>query len=579
MKNGKHQKWLRTADEGDEDDDFAHDFLPLLSRHARADNSTRATDNSITTLMSCERSSIETETSGATITDDLELSFAQEPRSSVRFLRLTLVLVALVLFGTIPFHFYFKMPSTVYPFLGLSLLPLPLAFFYLWTHRSFLLMPHRKTAQSIHISKARTPRQIAIITAKQLAVLLAVIPLVLWSLVTYYSLFDVLYRHLPFAGPVDGVDQYPTSRNWPGSSNGGTIFIAINLYNSASILPSMTASLLLLSSLLGRSNVHISIFESNSSDDTCPRLHDLGKQLSAAGIGHTIRCGSTGQRYPKELDDGGRRRIQFLATARNEAMKPLASLASNLTSQGRHVSKVMWINDVFFDPSDVLTLLNVAGGDFDQVCAIDTFSLGFYDTWVTRDVDQDRLKPMWPYFKRADDVDSVRVGSPVLVNSCWNGLTIFDAAWFMAPQDTSTAASKSKSSLPSLGLSEAGVAKAKEWNVSLPLEFRSVQPGACIASECLLSSFDQHLLSYPHRPSIYVHPRVVVSYDEPTRQWYRDWSHWLPVRVWSFLWQDVVATRLFAWVTNWGAKGAACGAELKSGWAAPDARLRRGVLV
>ncbi|CAO1624745.1 unnamed protein product [Parajaminaea phylloscopi] len=488
------------------------------------------------------------------------------------YLKATLATALITFLGSLPFSIYFKAFSTLYPFLVFSLLPLPVAVRYAW-QRLPNLRPGRLSSQMASLRKrpshARPGARLSILALPTLA-------LVLWSAVVWYCLLQEVVTRVLRMDPIEVAGDSFLHDPWKGESRNGTVYIAVNLYNSASIMPSFAASLLMLCSYLGHGNVYVSIYESNSSDDTCLHLGDLSRRLDIVGVGNTIRCGEHGPRYPKG-EAGRRLRIPFLAIARNEAMRPLyahAAVDSELESgnrdeasaiglAGHRISKVLWINDVYFEARDALKLLDTAGGNFDQVCAIDTFSLGFYDTWVTRDIDGERLKPMWPYFLRREDEELVRQKKPVLVNSCWNGMTAFDGSWFTRDGGVQ------------LGLTEAGAARAKLWNVTMPIRFRAVPDDECVSSECLLSSFDQHLLSYPLRPSIFVNPEIMVSYDRAIHRWWRDWSKWYPVRVWSFLWQDLIATRLFNRITDWGRKKAECAEELSRGWADKGAPLRR----
>lgn len=467
--------------------------------------------------------------------------------------------------GALPFHLYFKAFSTLYLFLVFSFLPLPAAVRYLWVKRpSLRLGPLRSQPASVRKRQAH-------VFGSSVASLLALCALAftLWSAAVWYCFFHEVLQRLLWMDPMEVGGASFLHEAWKGADDGGTVFIAVNLYDSAKIVPSFAASLLMLCSFLGHSNVYVSIYESNSSDDTCLLLRDLSRQLDVIRVANTIRCGDHDERYP--MGAARRRlRIPFLAATRNEAMKPLYSHADGNASAmglapGRRVSKVLWINDVYWEARDALKLLGTNGGDFDQVCAIDTFALGFYDTWVTRDIVGDRLKPLWPYFQRAEDAELVRQRKPVLVNSCWNGITAFDGNWFMA------------SGKQRLHLTQTGEARASLWNVSMPIKFRAVPDEQCVSSECLLSSFDQHLLSHPLRPTIFVNPEIIVSYDGAIHRWWRDWSHWYPVRAWSYLWQDLVAARLFKSVTDWGLKEADCAEELAKGWANPDAPLRRAV--
>lgn len=131
-----------------------------------------------------------------------------------------------------------------------------------------------------------------------------------------------------------------------------------------------------------------------------------------------------------------------------------------------------------------------------------------YLRWVTRDINVVRPRTLWPYFQRREDQISVSKGEKVLVNACWNGLTVFDARWFETPSNiTETLLDSSRPAIERLNRTE--TLPDGDVTAKLPLRFRTSQ--LCHASECLLTSLDMHRLSSPIRPLIYVNPRVIVG--------------------------------------------------------------------
>ncbi|CAO1623631.1 unnamed protein product [Jaminaea pallidilutea] len=472
---------------------------------------------------------------------------AYQPRRSrlVRFIVVAWPFCLLTVGTSLPLHFYFGMPSTLYLFLTSSLLALPCIVHYKWSRQpveeksaSFGLPEENSLSRR---TKSLWKRWSTERFQNWLAPA-ALAATALWSILVWSSLLNLLSQacfqlHSPSPAP-----------QW---RQPGTVYIAANLYNSAEVLPEFSNSLMDLTSMLGRDNVYVSIYESNSSDDTCKLLEGLRHRLDAAGINNSVRCDTTPGREQLYILQ---RRIEYLARVRNEALRGLDLF--DQVSGSKRLSKVLWLNDIYFDPRDAIELLNTRQGQYDQTCALDMKPLGFYDTWVSRDVSRTRLRPLWPYFDRPDDIESLRRGEPILVDSCWNGMTAFDASWF------------STKAQHNLSLPDAGRQKAASWDAKYPIRFRAVPEGACVVSECLLSSFDQHLLLAPERrPNIFINPAVVVAYDRETFWWHQVWSKWWPVKVWSFLWQDIVSYRLFWWVGDWGRKPAWCAANFASGWA------------
>lgn len=111
-------------------------------------------------------------------------------------------------------------------------------------------------------------------------------------------------------------------------------------------------------------------------------------------------------------------------------------------------------------------------------------------SWVMRDLEGTRPTPLWPYFKREQDISSLRKGDIIPVNSCWNGMTAFDAKWFLPNSNHGT------NSTQKPGVDDG------------PIRFRAHPQ--CLVSECLLTSYDIHVRSKQH-PTIFVNPKAVAS--------------------------------------------------------------------
>ena len=319
-----------------------------------------------------------------------------------------------------------------------------------------------------------------------------------------------------------------------------TYYIASLLHNSEAILPHYSRSLLHLAKDLGPSNVYVSIYENDSHDRTPALLRTLDQQLQSLGVSTHIVT-DTQSKDTRQKD-----RIERLATYRNLAMAPLNEALGGML-HGKPFDKVIWINDVFFESDTVHALLDTEGGEFDQACAMDFCWLGFYDTWVMRDADGKTMRPFWPYFRATQDQAAVRARLPVPVNACWNGITAFDARWFMnattnASLPTLTAAMALPPHRPLLHQD------ALDRAATVPLSFRS--SSTCFASESLLSSLDMHRISWPHRPRIYVNPDLVVAYDRPNYVLYGSMMRWSVVAPWRYIWQYWVEHRLMGFALH-----------------------------
>ncbi|KAJ2814067.1 hypothetical protein H4S07_000176 [Coemansia furcata] len=258
----------------------------------------------------------------------------------------------------------------------------------------------------------------------------------------------------------------------------GPVFIAANLYNSENILPNMALQLLALADTLGHSRVFISIYENGSKDKTKEILGQFNSTLNALGIAHRIRTDEA--RRPEHIH-----RIEYLAKVRNLALEPLYST-------GKKYDRVLFINDIYFCMNDLLELAYQSRAQSTHLtCAEDliTFQgrLGFYDTWVSRDMRGDRV---WIELNRLSKDEITQQAQlknrPFQVQCCWNGVALIDAQVFQGDDG---------------------------------LRFRRSAEGECSASECSLLCNDMWKRGL--RRAIIV-PRVKVSYDMTTRKLLRE---------------------------------------------------------
>lgn len=320
-------------------------------------------------------------------------------------------------------------------------------------------------------------------------------------------------------------------------------YIASLLHNSEAILPHYSRSLLQLARDLGPSNVYVSIYENDSKDRTPAMLGVLESKLQRLGVRtHIVR--ST---QPPSMQQ--KNRIERLSHYRNLALAPFNDILQGMLD-GRPFDKVIWLNDILFEADTVHALLDTAGGEFDQACAMDFCWLGFYDTWVMRDADGKTVRPFWPYFRATSDQERARARLPVPVNSCWNGMTAFDARWFT----NATAAAQPKKPAPhvtaALTLPQPPLVHTDALGepATLPLLFR--KSDVCFASESLLSSLDMHRIAAPYRPRIYANTDLVVAYDKPNYFVYGSMMRWSVTAPWRYFWQYWIEHRLFGFALH-----------------------------
>lgn len=167
-------------------------------------------------------------------------------------------------------------------------------------------------------------------------------------------------------------------------------------------------------------------------------------------------------------------RIEFLARVRNWSIRPLFG-------QRRKYTKLILMNDAYVCSEDILRL--VLHKDADVACGLDfdttsNYGIGFYDTWVDRDVHGEPFKKHAPFVQRGPDADLLKLGKPFPVFCCWNGVLV-------------------ASSIPFYD----GV------------RFRRSKPGECAASECSLFCKDYWIHG---KGKFVIDPHVRVAYDIPT---------------------------------------------------------------
>lgn len=221
-----------------------------------------------------------------------------------------------------------------------------------------------------------------------------------------------------------------------------------------------------------------------------------------------------------EMGDGTTvvKRVAFLAEIRNRALRPLDP-SSNSTAATTTFSKILFLNDVFFDPISIVQLLFATNASPDPAqaalpqsnyraaCAMDYYGpFKYYDTLATRDFEGRELGlPFYPWFAKGstslDDVYAQR--DAVRVRSCWGGITAFDAKYF---QVNSTAELGSKARPPA----------AK----TLPIRFRYDEEMYLDASECCLIHADvQPVRSSSEDRSdtgVYMNPYIRTAYHHFT---------------------------------------------------------------
>lgn len=299
----------------------------------------------------------------------------------------------------------------------------------------------------------------------------------------------------------------------PGRVNTGNekIFIAASIFDPGGHLAqgAWGKNLLGLIDLLGPANVFLSIYENDAGPIAKRSLEKLGKDITSE---HQLifedQLDLNG--LPRiQLPDGTKRikRIAYLAEVRNRALRPLNS--SNIK-----FDKLLYLNDVFFDPVSAAQLLFATNArsneaQYRAACALDFINpFKFYDTLASRDLEGYSMGlPIYPWFSSAGKAQSrqdvLDQKDAVRVKGCWGGMVAFNAKFFQSAGDKFDEV-------------VAGNTSAADFT---GFRFRSEQEMFWESSECCLIHADIQNPVPGDDPGIYMNPFVRVAYDASTLSW------------------------------------------------------------
>jgi hypothetical protein len=218
--------------------------------------------------------------------------------------------------------------------------------------------------------------------------------------------------------------------------------------------------------------------------------------------------------------------VTYLARVRNHLLLPLDS-PENVPSQLQvnhtttRFDKVLFLNDILFQPKDALHLLfSTNRGKYQAACAIDFVKGAFlYDSFAIRDADGYEISwPFYPWFTTKGSGKSRRdvlaEKDAVRVSSCWSGMAAYEATPFLRRE----VLEDEQSQLPESQIIDSSLPRSFVPNlpVYVPLRFRSQPDLIWEASECCLINADL-LVRYPSfEPQMYLNPYIRVAYDRKT---------------------------------------------------------------
>ena len=225
------------------------------------------------------------------------------------------------------------------------------------------------------------------------------------------------------------VNLFDKQRTLPISfSKNTTFYIASNVVNIQNIIQSYIIEMKKLINYLGERNVIISIVENGDSiDNTRTHLKEFQDYLNKKNIINKFVL-------TKEIEDP-RLKIKFLLKTPPSRIKYYSKLRNKCLEFLYEIDTIdfentiiIFFNDVIFRFEDIINLLSTNYEDFDAACGLDMIYNFFYDTWVTIDLDGNRLKPYFPFFSNKEAQDLLIYHKPIRIFSCWNGVIAFKAA-------------------------------------------------------------------------------------------------------------------------------------------------------
>ncbi|OJD17653.1 hypothetical protein AJ78_02244 [Emergomyces pasteurianus Ep9510] len=359
------------------------------------------------------------------------------------------------------------------------------------------------------------------LTLRRLCLILFAFSGIILALAFLTAIIRPSYTHPP--AHYNKLRQDALNSREPGKGNprNEKVFIAASLYDKDGELARgrWGENVLELIRLLGKDNVFLSIYENNSGPEgetalkqferkvECKRSIVYEEQMDMNVVPHIT------------LADGSERikRIAYLAEVRNRALKHLDDPASD------RFDKLLYLNDVVFDPIDALQLLFSTNVDergtaqYRAACAVDFINpFKFYDTFATRDLEGFSMGvPFYPWFSSAGKAESRRdvldQKDAVRVRSCWGGMVAFDAKFFQQRE----AERRNHNELAPTTLAPRS---------SSVVKFRAEGDLYWDASECCLIHADIQKPPYesksePVDTGIYMNPYIRVAYDTNTLAW------------------------------------------------------------
>ncbi|EME44974.1 glycosyltransferase family 69 protein [Dothistroma septosporum NZE10] len=421
------------------------------------------------------------------------------------------------------------------------LAPTPSTRHWRWSRHFFAPTPtHGRGGSGSSLRTRYTPRRRRSLLCRAVQVL-ELIALAIPALIIAFAIFFPSYSYPPqrYLELRDRVQEQRLTAN----VNNEKVFIAASLLDKKGELLSgpWARSVLQLVDILGKDNVFLSIYEDDPTQEAQVALDNFGKNVTCQHQLFTEKLDKNKLPHVSTPDGDVRlKRIEFLATVRNRALRPLQDPTS--PTFNTKFDKLLYLNDVMFDPIDAANLLFSTNADeetgrtqYRAACAVDFINpVKFYDTFATRDLEGFSTGvPFYPWFAPSGAAESrkdvLQQKDAVRVKSCWGGMVAFEAKWFQTHLERNAEAD----SLPA-EVSDQGT--ESKFHTAMPrvpspghitnntsLRFRAETDTYWDASECCLIHADLTFMDPESLPinetGIYMNPYIRVSYDSWVLPW------------------------------------------------------------
>ena len=270
------------------------------------------------------------------------------------------------------------------------------------------------------------------------------VPSLILVLIVICSIFFPSYSHPPQRYTDLRQRVLQSSVEGAANPNNEKVFIAASLYDQQGQLVSgdWGQSVRYVIDILGHENVFLSIYENDPDDKSKQALIDFRQSVLCDSSIVYEHLDST-KLHHATMPDGSQRlqRISFLAEVRNRALRPLDEVG--MEAYHTRWDKLLYLNDVAFDPVDAANLLfntnldeSTGKARYRAACAVDFVNpFKFYDTFASRDAEGYSMGvPFYPWFTGAGNgtskEDVLCQTDTVKVKSCWGGMVAFEAKWF-----------------------------------------------------------------------------------------------------------------------------------------------------